>query len=388
MKILHVIAGLNENGGGTSEVVPRMCEELVRNGHEVTLLTVEYGNLSVAAERAAMHGVELVVCRESKGLPRALSHSFEMARRMKHFVSNADILHLHCLWQWPCWRAANEAIRMGKPYVMQTHGFLEAERLKKSRLKKAIVGHLIERPRLDRAKEIIATAESEKNGLLRYGITSPIKIVPIGIDTTEIDEVERDEEFMYRLGVPRGKKVLLYLSRLAPIKGLDLLADAWIKLADLHKDWHLLIVGDDLQGYSEIIKREYANKIMDGSVTFPGPVFGSKKISLLKSADAFVLPTRNENFSIAVQEALAAGLPTVCTKGAPWQMIENEHAGKWVDVTVQAICDGLRSVLTADREVQRAMGLAGKRIVARYFGWASIEKKLEGVYVDALRSSK
>ena len=115
-------------------------------------------------------------------------------------------------------------------------------------------------------------------------------------------------------------------------------------------------------------------------MAFSGPIYGAEKSILLKSVDAFVLPTRSENFGIAVQEALAAGLPVVCTKGAPWKVIADEGAGEWVEISADAICNGLRNVLSADDLTRRKMGEAGKRIVARDFGWAGIAKKLVAVY--------
>lgn len=384
MKILHVVAGLNENGGGTSEVIPRMCEELVCRGHEVTLLTIKYGNLSVAAKRAMTHGVRLIEFKKSSLLPQSLSYSKEFSRSIHEYVRGADIIHLHCLWEWPCWKTATEAMKQMKPYVIQTHGFLGRERLRKSKWKKLLVGVMLEKPRIAHAARVIATAESEQIGLVEYGIKVPIEIVPIGLDTTEIDRAQRDEALMRRLGVPEGRKVLLYLSRLAPIKGLDMLAKAWENLSDFHDRWHLLIVGDDLQGYSSIIKNEYAKIITDGSVTFPGPIFGEDKFTLLKSADAFVLPTRNENFSIAVQEALAAGLPTVCTRGAPWAVIEEEGAGKWVDVSIEGITDGLKTIMMADNAQIMRMAESGRKIISRNFGWDGISTRLESVYESIL----
>jgi len=299
-------------------------------------------------------------------------------------VQGADIVHLHGLWQWPCWRAADEAVKAGRPYVMQPHGFLEPERLKKSSLRKRFVGWLMERPRLRSASRVIATAESEKYGLLTYNVGTPVEVVPIGIDTHDIEAANRDETLLRRLGVPPGKKVLLYLSRLAPIKGLDMLADAWMRLKEFHDDWHLLIVGDDTQGFSETIKRQYAEWITDGSASLPGPVYGPDKFKLLKSADAFVLPTRSENFGIAVLEALAAGMPVVCTKGAPWGVIAQEGAGRWVDVSVDALEQGLCDVMSSDRVEFAKMGDAGRRIASRDYSWHGVTRRLLDVYDEVL----
>lgn len=380
MRILHVIAGLNENAGGTSEFVARICQELKEQGNSVSVLTIEDGNMAPAVRQAMDAGVRVGFCRISMSRFRLLSYSSEFSRRIKDEVRDADIVHLHGLWQWPCWRAAWESQWQKVPFVMQTHGFLEPERLKKSRIKKAIIGQLIERPNLAAASRVIATAESEKDSILRYGVKTPVEVVPIGMDVTQIDAGRRDEELLRRLGVPVGKKVLLYLSRLAPIKGLDMLADAWMRLKEFHKDWHLLIVGDDTQGYSSVVKRDYARIVTDGSACLPGPVYGRDKFNLLKSVDGFVLPTRSENFSIAVQEALAAGVPVVCTKGAPWSRIRDVGAGWWVDVSEAGITEGLRKLMSITDDVRLLMGERGAEFVRSNFRWSEIGAKMISVY--------
>lgn len=380
MRILHVIAGLNENAGGTSEFVARICEELVLQGHSASILTLEDGKPASAVLRAADLGVAVTFCRIFANRWRTLSYSIEFARKIRTAVRMSDVIHLHGLWQWPCWKAAREAIRQRKPFIMQPHGFLEPERLKKSPIKKMIIGFLFERPHLSAAKRVIATAESEKKSIISYGVKTPIEIVPIGIDTSSIDKGCYDEKLLQRLGVPKGKKVLLYLSRLAPIKGLDMLAEAWLRLRRTHKNWHLLIVGADTQGYSEVIKSYYGQKITDGSVSLPGPVYGQDKFNLLKSVDVFVLPTRSENFSIAVQEALAAGLPVVCTKGAPWQKIEEVGAGRWVDISVEGIANGLNELMDMKDRERIKMGENGASFIRAEFKWPEIGAKLLSIY--------
>lgn len=381
MKILYVIEGLHKAGGGTSEIVPRMCEALVSAGHEVRLIAGRTNDVSLSAVRACEKGVDV------RYSPRYERRHFDFwhitptfRRELVRGIKWCDVVHIHGLWMDVNWLTPCLSRRFGKPYFIQTHGFLEPERLKKSKWKKRIVGTLIERPNLNRAAAVIATSESEKRGIEQYGVRVPIEVVPLGMDTASIDSAVRSPELLSRLGFDPTKKTLLYFSRLTPIKGLDLLAEAWAQLTELHGEWQLLIAGPDDRGYAAEIRRLYKRTITDGSVIFSDPIYGDEKNALLKSVDAFVLPTRSENWSIAVQEALVAGIPVVCTKGAPWKVIADEGAGEWVDVNAAAIREGLRKILSADDATRCKMGEIGKRIVARDFGWDEITKKLIGVY--------
>lgn len=385
MKILHVVTSLFATGGGTSEVIPRMCEELVSAGHEVRIVTGRGGEPSAATTRAINAGVDVRFCPMHLvphiGFWRLTSAYMS---ELKSGVSWADVVHVHGLWQDPVWYAPYLARKFGKPYVMQPHGFLEPERLKKSAFQKKIIGALIERPNLNGADAIISTAESEKIGIEKYKVKSPVFVVPLGMDTSTLDAATRDVSSLRVYGLNPQKKTLLFFSRLTPIKGLDMLAEAWTELNDLHGRWQLFIVGPDDRGYTKVIKEYFNGKVDDGSVVFSGPIYGDEKSVLLKSVDAFVLPTRSENFSIAVQEALAAGLPVVCTKGAPWKVIADQGAGEWVDVDADSIRDGLRHVLISGADRLRVMGEAGKRIVARDFKWSCVTARLEDVYWKAI----
>ena len=105
MHILHVIAGLDESGGGMSEVVPRLCEELVAQGHDAQILTLGWTRPSAATLRAEAAGVKVKYCTPSRRFPFPLSiaYSADFAECVDRYVCEADVVHLHGLWQWPCW---------------------------------------------------------------------------------------------------------------------------------------------------------------------------------------------------------------------------------------------------------------------------------------------
>lgn len=366
MNILHVISSLGKTQGGTSEVIPRMCEALVAEGASVRILTCEYGELSAAAIRAQKAGVEIRVYDRTGIRGRVLRYSGQMRSEIDAQVQWADVVHLHGLWQWPCWMAGWAAQRNKKPYVMMPHGFLEPERLKISRWKKRIVGLICERPLLSRSNGIVATSENELAGIRQYGIDRSAHIMPIGLDLEP-----------YKISSNQGK-ALLYFSRITPIKGLDMLAEVWGRID--RKGWKLLIVGPDDRGYTEEIKTLFALKCPVGSYEFRPPVFGVDKFKLLQSVDAMVLPTRSENWSIAVAEGMASGLPVVCTKGAPWECLNAAKAGWWVDVSADSIRQGLESLLALSDNDRHEMGLRGRKWVEDNLAWGRIAADMINFY--------
>ncbi len=375
MRILHVISSVYKNGGGTSEVVPRLCRALHEAGEDVVLATLKDDEVSTATLDAMRSGVVYEGTSELDPYwPYAIRHSTQFQRLVPSLVKNADIVHVHGLWQLPGWMAAREAQRLHKPYVVMPHGFLEQERLKVSKWKKVALGTIMDRPMLKRAASIVATSESEAMGIRAYGIDRPIHIMPIGLDMGK-----------YKLSNCSGK-TLLYLSRITPIKGLDMLAEAWGAIDC--KGWKLLIVGPDDRGYTEQIKRVFDMQCRPGSYEFRPPVFGPEKFDLLSSADAFVLPTRSENWSIAVAEAMASGLPVICTKGAPWACLNSEKAGWWVDIDAESIKSALESLIMTTPDDRKALGGRGRTWVERNLGWPSIARSMIEYYRNVIKTSE
>lgn len=383
MKILHVIESLRKNAGGAAEIVPIMAEEQHLCGHDVTMVTLGSADYSDTALHAKNAGVKLAIYPRSKILPGVLGFSLPYVRELDKFIADADVVHVHGLWQFFGWWGILRTRHYNKKLVVQPHGSLEPERLKISKWRKRVVGTLIDRPLLRKADCVLTTAESERAHVIQYGIAPDrVKAIPLGLNVEPYFESNHDKALLGRLGIDTSKKTLLYFSRITPVKGLDMLAKAWESLADFHEEWQLVVAGPDDRGYTEEMKAFYANILPRASYVFTGPVYGDEKFTLLKSVNAFVLPTRSENFSLAVAEAMASGVPVVCTKGAPWEIVEKSHAGYWVDVDEKALCDGLRKVLGATELGRTELGRNGQTCVAQSFAWSSITKSMIELYQE------
>jgi len=383
MKILHIVAGVPP-GGGMAESVPALCRHLRQLGHEVTLATLD-GPLSEAAQAAGDAGVRLV--RFAPSFPRALYFSWQMLRGLPALACAADAVHVHGAWTFPVWWGCRCALQARKPLVMSPRGALNPVYLTHSAWKKRLVGWL-DRACLRRAAAVHVTSETERGWVAAYcdhGVVAMasvktgerrIVVIPNGValeprNTRNARNCEKGET-----------RTVLYLGRLHPLKGLELLVEAWgllrprsgrngecknvrgagevargacdggharaepgdggvstqrrgdaeaqgfypqlcdhwvVAKSGAGEGWRLVIAGPDEQGTLKALKTQVARLGLEESVVFAGPVYGAEKERLLRAADVFVLPSRSENFGIAVAEALACGVPVVCTKGAPWE---------------------------------------------------------------------
>lgn len=374
MKILHVVPGMRQNGGGVSESVPNSCRALAAAGHEVTIAVCEPDSVSDSVVAAEREGVK--VCRFSGnvGGRNPILFSWGMFRGLERLMRDCDVVHLRADWLFPIWWGARLARKLGKPYVMQPHGSFAPERLRISAWKKRPIGFLFEKPAVRGARAVIGTCEAEAAAIRAYVPGTRTVIIPNGM---EVGLYGNDTTAR---AVPGHQRTLLYFSRISQIKGLDLLAEAWAKVD--RRGWKLLLVGPDDHGYTDVIKKVFAEKCEAGSFEFRAPVYGEEKVRLLDRADAFVLPTRNENWGNAVAEAMASRLPVICTKGAPWECLEKTRSGRWVDVSVEGIAQGLEDVLSLDDRARMEMGERGRKWVLDNLDWAVIAAQMEKVYTD------
>jgi glycosyltransferase involved in cell wall biosynthesis len=377
MNILHVVAGMPATGSGVAEYVARLARETVRLGHDATIATVASRDerLLESAKVAEAEGVK--IARFEPSFPRAAYASAEMAfgGGLARLAAAADIVHVHSQWTFPVWLGSAAAISQRNPLVMSPHGCLDPVRLAHSAWKKRLV-RFLDRRCLKQADLIHATSEAERDWIrafLAAGATGPrIEVVPIGVDLPR--------RLPAKATISRDRRVL-FLGRLHPLKGLDLLLPAW-KTATwevaLGSQWRLVIAGPDEQGTRAKLER-LGRELELGNVTFLGAVAGEEKARLLADADLFVLPSRSENFGIVVAEALAAGVPVVTTTATPWGEIRGE-CGWCVEPTAAAIAAALTSAMRLTDEERSTMGERGRTIVEAKYLWPAVARRMQELY--------
>jgi glycosyltransferase involved in cell wall biosynthesis len=377
MRILHVVAGLAQSGGGLAEFVPRLALECARLGHSVTIGTVAHPAepLSSAAVNAAAGGVRIV--RFTPSTPRQIFFSWGLGHGLAGLVADADLVHAHSNWTFPVWWASLLTLRACKPLVMSPHGCLDPVRLAHSAWKKRLVRPIDTRC-LRQADAIHATSEVERGWIEGFlHAHPPITVIPNGVD---VDTFVRESK------AGGGARQLLFLGRLHPLKGLDTLIDAWQLASNglsASENWELVIAGPDEQGCRGRLERQAKERGL-GNVRFSGPLYGVDKAKAMAQADLFVLPSLSENFGIAVAEALAAGVPVITTKGTPWHELE-DSCGWWADLGVEPLANALAASMRLTDAERAAMGARGRRLVESKYRWASVSRTMERLYRQLLR---
>jgi glycosyltransferase involved in cell wall biosynthesis len=368
VNVAHVLAGLEPAHGGPSYSVPRLCEALAATGDvRPRLYSVRTGDRA-ACERSQAYA-DLRFDQDHAGIP-VLGHlrlSRGLARALRASPDETDVIHSHGLWLAPNLSAARAAKRAGKPHVVSARGMLSAVALGISANRKRLAWALAQREALRQAACLHATSESELEDLRAAGLRNPVAVIPNGIDVPPM-----------RDGGQRSK-VVLALGRIHPKKGLASLVRAWARVEPLQPEWRLRIVGPAEADHDQALAA-LARRLHLGAVSIEAALFGEAKLSAYQQASLFVLPTLSENFGLVVGEALAGGTPVISTKGAPWEGLELEGCGWWIDHGETALAEALATAMALPGPALAEMGERGRCWVARDFAWERIARQMGDVY--------
>ena len=351
MKILNVHHTVNPAQGGTLEATRQLGMTLIALGH-----VVEWASMDAPGDAWA-RGFPLPLHalgdRPADGYGRAPRFIPWLREHRRDY----DAVVVHGLWQYPGF-ATRRALRgTDTPYFVMPHGMLDpwfknAYPLK--HFKKSIYWLLAEHAVLRDARAVIFTCEEER--LLARGTFSPYriteKVATLGTSAPEGNPADWRTAFYQRFPGLRGRRILLFLSRLHPKKGGDMLIRAFAKTGG---PLTLVIAGPEEDAAHA---RELRMQTSGLSVFFVGMLEDDVKWGALAAAEVFVLPSHQENFGMAVAEALAAGTPVlISNKVNIWREIEADGAGLVEPDTTEGTARLLQRWLEADHAAMRAAAL-------------------------------
>ena len=371
MKVAHLYPFTGADKGGIAACLPPMLGALGEQNVEVEWLAQRWpGDADVEMPFAIARA--LTNDRSGFGFSPALK---TLARER---AARADVLHSHGLWMWSDYLAAHSARAAGKPHVISPHGMLEPWALANSARKKAVMRRLFQDRALRDARALHALCAAERDEMRALGLTNSIAIIPNGVNLSDFANLPDAAEFEARFPAIKNRRVLLFMARLHPKKGLLPLLEAWRAVAD--NAWILVIAGPDEGGHRAVLEAAVAQFGVEQSVVFTGMLDGALKRAALARADAFVLPSHSEGFSIAILEAMACRLPVLLTPRCHFP--DAVKAGAALEAPPQSAQFGEQlRILLEMSEAQRAqMGARGYDLVAQSYSWSRVAATWKRLY--------
>jgi poly(glycerol-phosphate) alpha-glucosyltransferase len=380
LQVAHVTSWLSPQGGGIPPVIRGLVRENMRSG--VDCLVAGLRDEFMEPE-GPVPGVKAILGHAIG--PLSFGFSPELKCRLAAEASEGLIIHSHGLWMHPGVVARELAKSSGFPLVVSPHGMLEPWALVNSRWKKRFAALLFENRNLRSADCLHALCEAEARNMRQYGLRNPIAVIPNGVDWTDFSPLPPYEAMEVEHTLLQGKRRMLFLSRIHPKKGLPHLLRAWRRVVPEFNDWILLIVGSDQLGHEQEMRSLAVELGLGNAVAFLGPLYGENKKRAMAGADAFVLPSFSEGFSMAILEAAACGLPVMMTPQCNFP--ELTAAGGAIEMQPEmASCEnGLRQMLSLSNAQRKGMGSCGQGLIQESYTWAAIAARMAAVYAWVLQ---
>ena len=311
LHVLHVNSGVDPRQGGPTTAMLAMIAAQVDVGLRVSVASTFGRDFKPdAAEQMRRAGAEVHLIGPST---HVLAWHRDIKPTLRRLIAEADIVHVHALWEEIQHQAAVISRKLGKPYVFTPHGMLDPWGLSQSRLKKKLYLALRLRRDLNRAAAIHFTDETERDLAAPLKLTAPAIVERLIIDLSDFDPPPPRGQFRAKFASQLGdgdRPILLFMSRIHPKKGLDLLIPAFAQLRAT-QDATLVIAGPDIDGYQAKVEAMVREHNVADRVLFAGMLYGRDRAAALVDADLFVLPSYQENFGVVVIESLAVGTPVI-----------------------------------------------------------------------------
>jgi len=374
---LEVVSHLDPRYGGLSAAVPALAQRIA----ELDGMDVSLAAFCAPAEQFQPAGFDVAHLTfwpaSRKQWVVDLVDGNPMRSDFRQQLEQVDGVHIHGLWEQSTLVAANAARELKIPHIISAHGMLEPWALNNKRIKKLIYSRLFERDNIERATCLHALSRTEAKQYREFGGRAPIAIIPNGV---EIPETHEPEPFVELFPHLRGKRIVLFLGRLHPKKGLDLLIETWRDLSIHYPQAHLVLAGPDCEGTQVRLEQFVTGNCLTETVTFAGMLRDSMKWSALAAAEAFVLPSFSEGLSVSVLEAMGMGVPVIVTKACNMPEAEEQHAGWQIETTAHELRSALHALLANCVCRNREIGARGAALVASRYTWDRVACKMAEVY--------
>lgn len=392
MKILHVLESFSPRYGGPVSVARALACAQADAGNEVTVCTtnVDYpSGILCAADQGN-------ICDDRVQLfyfPvqfRPLNVSWNFRKFINDHLREFDVVHIHGLYRFPPTYAAYQARKQKIPYVIRPHGALDPYLYTKSSrniLLKRLYERWFDLPNLHGAGGIHYTAEEERQRAAFLGLRAPSFVIPNGIDWSRYAQLPARGAFRAALGLGDAPLVL-FLGRLHPKKGLDLLIPAFETIRRRVAGTQLAIVGPENDCFGQQLRAWVAERGLTEAVHFAGHLDAADVIQAYVDADVFVLPSYTENFGMTVVEAMACALPVVISDQVNIHAeVAQAGAGLVTRCDATEVAEAVIALL-ADQEQRRSLGQAGREAAQVHYSWPNIVDALSREYASVIRESK
>ena len=375
MKMLNVIDLMNPVFGGSEERTFQMSHHLGAAGIKVDLLTTKWCLDKEWASKLKSGNIYYVDAFFFRYL-----FPYGARKWLDDNISNYDVVHISKNWSVLAYLAARAAKKHNIPYVFSAMGFVSIHN--RSRFLKSLYSRFITIPMITNAKACISVTKEEREDLLNVGADDKkVHVIPNGVIPE--DFLIKDDDGFRKKHSLNERKIILFIGRMDPIKGVHLLIDAFNKKRDMHNDWCLVLVGTK-SSYRKKMEQKVSAMNLNDDVIFLDPIFGEEKSIAYNAAEFITIPSLKDAMTIIAPEAACCAKPVLFTTTTDFSELSKCGGGIEVQPTVNGIKDGLDCLMGEDFDLS-AMGAKGYKYVINHFKWEKIIVKFKEVFENVAK---
>lgn len=373
MKIVHIIRDIATETGGPVSAAVGMAQAQAAHGHDVTMIATDYGaKLMVTGDAMTLR---LATCKLN-----AWRWAPDLHRILISALARADVCHLHTFWEYPIWAGARACRNLNIPFILSPHGMLDRWPLSQSSLKKKIYLKLLGIPVLNHAAGIHLTSERELDESELFGNKHKGKVIALGVPKSAYEDLPDSGAFAQKYAILNGKKYILFLGRLHFKKQPDLAIRAFAAAHKIHPEAVLVMAGPGEPEYVAELKSLACELGVTDFTLFTGMLVGRTIQEAYRGAKAFILPSLQENFGVAVAEAMAAGCPVILSDKVDLAPeVCGAEAGIVCPADVASMSNAIGRLLTEDRLFQE-LGNNAQNLIRERYTWDNQAQLLEQFY--------
>ena len=368
MRIAQVVPAGAHPYSGVPSMIVQLSVHLARRGHDVEIWLLR----PWADREAALGGSALA----ETGVPLVTASPSRRARFTALVERNVDIVHLHSVFT-----PSNPLLarRLRVPYVISPHGGYAPASFARSAVRKALYSRLVERRHVRRAALRVALTEFEAQDLRAFGAGEPIAIIPNGVPSPPQDV--DPNAFRQELALDDADRLLLFVGRVDVFhKGLD----ALVRGVAAAPGWHAVLVGSDVRGGADHLRRLADTLGVGARLTVAGPRQGQALHEVFAAADCFALTSRWEGLPLSLLEALAHAVPAVVSPAVD-RLVGVVSAGAGWSAAPGELGALLRRLRCLSGQELKDRGMAARALAGRY-SWDAVAVRYEVAYAEVLAS--
>jgi len=383
MRVLHLVPSLDMDTGGPARSVPALCRALQDLGLEVTLMS--FGRARSPVTVTGREPFQVQWQNPWPGTRQFPTPSFY--RELRHSLGQFDLVHLHSFWNAAVDVAALACRRSRIPYLISPRGMLQETAVgRKGWLKKTYHAAWGQRTLQGAALlHFFTQAEARDSSQFLRGEKAAQVIIPNGIDL-ELGAGASQDQFLKDFPKLAGKRIMLFVGRLHWSKGLDLQAQALELLAPKFPDLVWVLAGPD-EGEWPRLSRYLQQRGLAERALWTGLLPRQQCLDALAAANVFVLTSRHEAHSMAMNEALAVGIPVVITDSVQFEAVQEYGAGLVAASQPAALAEAVANVLEHPEKASD-MRQSCRRLAAEQLAWPRVAERMAAAYRQVLDGAR